>query len=134
NKACEAHRHAGEPRAFGKRIGRLYHYIGGAMSAQHRDAQKATQESKGIEKSEEAAGVAGAKIGIEPERQALQQIAECDAEDESGDETAKDQSHIPDRPPSRAVDLAAELEGDRSQNESYKHDEHRDIKAGKGGG
>src|SRR5947199_394963 len=75
NKSCQPHLHDADPRAFGKRSGRLYHYIGGAMSAQHRDAQKATQESKGIEKSEEAAGVAGAKIGIEPERHALQQIA-----------------------------------------------------------
>ncbi len=67
-------------------------------------------------------------------RYALQRVADRDAEDQRRNEPADEQCPVPRRPPAGILDLVAELEPDRPQDQRYQNQEHGDVEARKRGG
>ncbi|HOT81487.1 MAG TPA: hypothetical protein PKY13_15950, partial [Microthrixaceae bacterium] len=66
------------------------------------------------------------------ERNALQQVAEGDAEDQRRHGAADEEAPVPRRAPARILDLAAVIEADRAEEERPQHGEHRPVEAGEG--
>jgi hypothetical protein len=126
----KARRDAGAAGALAQRLGGLHPDIDRPVGGQHRDADEAAQQRERIEQAEEAAGVERPQVVVEMERHALQHIAERDAEDQRRHEAADEQRPVPDSAPCGVVQLAAELERDRAQDQRQQHHEHREVEAG----
>ena len=66
---------------------------------------------------------------VELERDALQQIAEGDAEDQRRDRAADEQPPVPRVAPARVVDLGAVVETDGPEEQAEQHQQHRHVEA-----
>jgi hypothetical protein len=90
--------------------------------------------ANGLNSAQKGALVRQAQCLIEPERHTLQHVAEGDAIDQRGHETAKKQGAVPDRAPRRRRDLATELEPNRAKDQRAQQQQHRQIEAGESDG
>ncbi len=111
---------------------RLDRQIDGAVCGQHRHRNQTAQNAERIEQLEQpAALVQHAQVAIDAERHALQNVAERHAEHQRRHEAAGKQRVIPERAPACILDLVAELEADRPQDQGRQHQEHGDVEARK---
>src|SRR5208282_2133976 len=94
-------------------------------------AYDAREQRKRIQQPEERAGVVHALVGIEMERQALQQITEGDAKDEGRHRTTDAQPPVPDIAPARIVHLASVLDTDRAEEQREERQDQRHVESGK---
>jgi len=100
---------------------------------QHRETHHACQQREGLQQIEEAARIGRAHHGIEMIRHAQEEIAEGDAEQQRRHRAGESQCRIPQVPPARIGDLAAEIETHRPQDEREQDQEHGQIQIREGG-
>ena len=108
------------------------HQVDGAMEGDHRGADHAAQQGKGIEQAPEAAGVVRHQIVVKMEGHALQQVAEGHAEDQRWHRAPHEQAPVPGAAPARVVDLAAIVEPHRPEEQCPQHGQHGPVETGEG--
>ena len=120
-----------------RRVGALFYDAAGlvvqparAVEHDHRKTHQPAQQREGIEQRQQRDLAVHAHHGIEAERHALEQVSERHAEDQRRHHAARKQRPVPEAAPVSVLQLAAEFESRRPQDQRRQHQEHGQIEAG----
>ncbi len=115
----------GAPGALGQRPARLQRQPRPAVGDDHRHREQADHQREGRQQPDEPARVVAGRV----DRQAAQDVPDGDPEEEGRHGRPDEERDVPRPPPTGPVDLVAELQGHRPEDQRGEQEHERQVEA-----